>query len=414
MSTTVLTHQFDNGLVLLAEPMEWLESAAFALLLPGGSCNDPTGLEGISNFTCEMVQRGCGGRSSRQFVDELEKLGVDRGAAVSNAHASYGGAMLANNLFLALEIYADLVRCPHLPEEQLHDGRQVCFQELRAVEDDVAQKVMNVLRQKIYPDPWGRVCHGSEEALERITIGDIRNHFQATYHPRGAILAVAGKIQWEPLVDHVAKLFGDWQPVLGEPLNETVNSSEYQHLDYPSSQTHIGVAFDCVPYSHPDYYQARASVGVLSDGMSSRLFTEVREKRGLCYSVYATMNSLKDRGAVLCYSGTSTTRAQETLDVLMAELVRLRKGVAEDELDRLKARIKSTLIMQQESSRSRTSSIAADWYLLGQVQTLQDISQRVDDLSCESINTYLAAHPPADFVTVTLGSQPLEVPIEVS
>ena len=167
MSTTVLTHQFENGLVLLAEPMEWLESAAFALLLPGGACNDPSGLEGISNFTCEMVQRGCGRRSSRQFVDELEKLGVDRGAAVSNVHASYGGAMLANNLFSALKIYADLVRCPHLPEEQLHDGRQVCVQELRAVEDDVAQKVMNTLRQKIYPDPWGRSCHGSDAGTDR-------------------------------------------------------------------------------------------------------------------------------------------------------------------------------------------------------------------------------------------------------
>jgi predicted Zn-dependent peptidase len=174
------------------------------------------------------------------------------------------------------------------------------------------------------------------------------------------------------------------------------------------------LAYTSIPYPHPDYFQARGAVGVLSDGMSSRLFTEVREKRGLCYTVYASCHSLKDRGSVVCYAGTTTERAQETLDVMYGELVRLEQGIEPDELNRLKARIKSSLIMQQESSVSRSGSIAADWYYLNRVRTLDELGAIIDGLTCESINRYLAAHPPRDFCAVTLGAKPLEMPRAIS
>jgi predicted Zn-dependent peptidase len=169
-----------------------------------------------------------------------------------------------------------------------------------------------------------------------------------------------------------------------------------------------------VPYSHDDYFQARGAVGVLSDGMSSRLFTEIRENRGLAYSVYAGCHSLRDRGSVLCYAGTSNERAQETLDVLLTELARLADGVQEDELRRLKAKIKSALVMQQESSSARSSSIAADWYHRGRVFTLEELGRIVDELTCDTINRYLSNHPPKDFTIVTVGAEPLEINVGVS
>jgi predicted Zn-dependent peptidase len=125
--------------------------------------------------------------------------------------------------------------------------------------------------------------------------------------------------------------------------------------------------------------------------------------------VYASYHTLRDRGAVLCYAGTSTDRAQQTLDVTLAELRKLKQGIEAGELDRLKARIKSALIMQQESSSARSGAIARDWYHLGRVRTLAEISALVDALSCESINRYLLEHPPNDFIVVTLGKEPLTV-----
>ncbi|MCH5374291.1 MAG: insulinase family protein [Planctomycetes bacterium] len=407
-------HRFENGLVLLAEPMQWLESAAFSLLVPAGCNYDPLDQFGLANLTCEMVQRGCGSRDSRQFVNDLELLGADTSASVSNAHTSFGGAMPADRLLGALAIYSDVVRRPHLPEDQLEDARLVCIQEIRSLEDDLPQKVFQQLRQLKYGDPYGRNSSGEILAVQRVTPDDVRRFFDTNYRPDKAILSVAGKIDWPRLRDGVGELFADWQPRDAAMIEETPSTEVNRHIIVESSQTHIGIAYSSVPYSHPDYFQARGAVGVLSDGMSSRLFTEVRENRGLAYAVYATCHSLRDRGSVLCYAGTSTERAQETLDVLLAELTKLAAGVQDDELQRLKAKIKSALVMQQESSSSRSSSIAADWYHLGRVYTLDELGRIVDGLSPDSINHYLAEHPPRDFTIVTLGAKTLEIPLGVS
>lgn len=414
MTHEILSHEFDNGLVLLAEPMPWLESAAFNFLVPAGCCRDPSDRGGLANLACEWVQRGSGVRDSRQFIEDLEMLGVDGSASVSNAHTAFGAAMPAESLLETLAIYADVVRRPHLAEEEFEDSRQVCLQEVRAIEDDLAQKVMLELRQRRYPDPYGRSSQGTEESLERIAPQQIGRFWQTFYRPNGAILGVAGKLDWSELRDHVAAVLGAWDPSPPPPVDEKPTDGRYHHMCHDSSQTHIGVAYPCVPYSHEDYFQARGAVGILSDGMSSRLFTEIREKRGLCYSVYASCHSLRDRGSVVCYAGTTTERAQETLDLLLQELARLAEGVRQEELDRLKARIKSMLIMQQESSMSRSGAIAADWYFLRRVRTLDEIGRIVDQLTCQTINRYLANNPPDQFTVVTLGDRPLECSLGVS
>jgi len=414
VSQSINSHTYENGLVLVAEPMLSHESAAFTFMVPAGCASDPADRLGLSSFTCEMALRGSGPRDSRQFVQDLENLGVERGESVSTSHTSFSGATLSANLAPALEIFADLLRRPRFPDEELEAVRLTMHQELRAIEDEPSQKVMLELRKRQYPDPWGRSSHGQADAVERIRLDDIRSYFARHYHPNGTILGVAGRFDWNELRDRVGQLLGDWQPAAEPKLATGQSLSRRDHLHHESNQTQIGIAYESLPYRHPDYFQAWGAVGVLSGGMSSRLFTEVREKRGLCYSVYATMHTLRDRGSVLCYAGTSAERAQETLDVTLDELTRLAQGIEAPELSRLKARIKSGLIMQQESSSARSSSVARDWYHLGRVRPLDELSQIIDALSCDSINSYLAAHPPRDFTIVTLGPRPLEVPLAVS
>ena len=414
MTEPILSHTYENGLVLVAEPMKSLESAAFSFLIPAGCVQEPPDRAGLAAFTCEMALRGAGHRDSRQFIADLENLGVERGESVSVNYTSFGGATLSKNVWPALEIFADLLRRPQLPADQLEAGRAVVVQEVRAIDDEPAQKVMIELRRRQYPDPWGRSSHGELSALRSIAIDEIRDFQARTYAPNGTILGVAGRIDWSRLKDEVGRLFGDWRPTRLALPPEKPGPPRREHLPHESNQTQIGVAYKSVPYRDPDFYQASGAIGVLSGGMSSRLFTEVREKRGLCYTVYATHHSLRDRACVLCYAGTSAERAQETLDVLLAELARLSQGIQAEELNRLKARVKSSLIMQQESSASRASSIARDWFHLGRVRTLAEVGALVDALTCQSINAYLAAHPPGDFTIVTLGSKPLEVPLGVS
>ncbi len=412
MSKSILSHTFSNGLVLLAERLPSLESAAFTFLVPAGCVHDPPDRWGRRGFRGVVVLGGGGPRDSRDFVLDLDNLGVERHESVYAAHASFSGAMLAENLPASLGIYADMLRRAHLPPDQLEAGRLVMFQELRAVEDEPAQKIMIELRRRHYGDPWGRPAQGEQQALEAITLDDIRPYFQQRYGPNGTILGVAGRFDWQQLKDTVEALLGDWQRCATAPIVEQASDRRYRHLSYDSGQTQIGVAYPSVPYRDPDYFQAWGAVGVLSGGSSARLFTEVRERRGLCYSVHASYGTLRDRGGVFCYAGTTAERAQQTLDVILAELARLAEGIRENELQRLKARIKSSLIMQQESSSARSSAIARDWYHLGRARTLDELGQLVDGLTADSINAYLADHPPRDFAVVTLGCRELDVPVE--
>lgn len=414
MAQSIHTHQFDNGLTLIAEEMPWLESAAFAFLVPAGAVHDPPDRLGLCNFLCDLVQRGAGTLSNREFVEALDRLGVDHNSSVSLSHTSYGGATLADNLLPAIELHALMLQRPHLPEAQLEETRQVCYQELRAMEDDLAHRVVERARELQYPAPWGRSIQGSVATIEAITMDDVRAQFARVYRPNSSILSVAGKLHWPRLRDRVGELLAAWESQPSAEIEEALPTGTHDFIPHDSNQTHIAISYPSVPYRHAEYYQARAAVGILSDGMSSRLFTEVREKEGLCYTIYASNHTLRERGSVLCYSATSTERAQETLDIAIRELKRLAAGVLPEELARLKARIKSALIMQQESSSTRSVSMAIDWYHLGLVRRLDDVASSIDALTADSISEYLTKNPPADFRIVSLGAQPLEVPVEVS
>ena len=390
------------------QSMPWLESAAISVLVPAGSQRDPSELPGLASFTAEMVQRGCGSLNSRQFVDELDRLGAARSASVTNSHTRFSAAVPSSRLEETLAIYRDLLRSPHLPEAQLEDSRMVAMQELLAMEDDLAQKLLRELRLRLYPDPYGRGTTGSPESVQAISHHDVATHVKDYYVPENSIISIAGKIEFEAVTSIIENLFGDWEGALQSDIHQTPPRDGHHHIQHESSQTQIGIVYPSVPYSHPDYFLARSAIGILSDGMSSRLFTEVREKRGLCYTVYAMCHTIKEEGCVLAYAGTTTDRAQETLDVMLAEIRRLGDGVFEDELKRLKARMKTGLIMQQESSSSRSISMASDWHLLGYVRTLEELSDILDKVNTESINQYLSDHPPQQFKVVTLGQRALD------
>jgi len=405
----IQSHQFENGLVLIGQSMPWLESAAFSFQVPAGCRYDSGDKIGTANFVCEMVQRGAGEMDSRQLIEKLEHLGVDYSSSASVYGTHYSGASCAEQLHEALAIYADVLQRPHFPEEQMEDGRQVCYQEIAAISDDLPQRTLIELRNRFYGQPDGRDCHGSPTSVASIGLEDLRHFYQRNYRPNGVILGVAGKIDWPSLQEHVANLFGDW-PARPDVIPD-ISPAEHGicHLPFDSQQTHIALAYPGVSYSDPNYYRQAGSVSVLSGGMSSRLFHEVREKRGLCYSVFASNHSVIDRGCVICYCGTSADRAQESLDVILQQLVNLRMGITEDELRRLKVQVRSDLIMQQESCRARAGSLTGDWFHFGRVRTLDELNSRISSLTVEEINGFLEEHPPQSFDLVTLGPHPLEI-----
>lgn len=210
-------------------------------------------------------------------------------------------------------------------------------------------------------------------------------------------------------MDKVGELFSDWSLQPEATLEYTPAPRGKVHLQKETQQTQIGLAFDSISVTDQDYYNAMGAVNVLSGGMSSRLFTEVREKRGLCYSVWASYQGMKDRGSVLCYAGTTNERAQETLDQTLIELRRIEEGIEPEELQRVQAGLKSSLIMQEESTSARAGAIASDWYYYGRVRTLDEVQAEINALTPEKIADYCRRYPLQDGTIVTMGPKALSM-----
>ena len=411
MPPELLEHRFDNGLVLLAEPMPQVRSAAFTMLIPAGACLEPPDRAGAAGMLGEWITRGAGGRGSRDLLFALDELGVTHSTGAQTVHASIGAATLGANLLPSLAIFGDVVLRPHLDDEDVEPIRALNLQALQSLEDDPGSKVLEELRRRHYPDPWGRSSIGTAEGVAAITPDDLRGHYRRTYRPNGSILGVAGAFDWEPLRDEVGRIFEGWRTIPEPSIRETSEGRYRGHLTQETQQTQIAMAFPTVPVAHPDYYRARASAAILGGYTSARLFTEVRERRGLCYSVFASYEAFKTHASVVCYAGTSPERAQETLDVTLEEIRRLAlEGIRAEELSMMRAGLKSSLIMQQESSMGRSSSLVSDWYHLGRVRPLDEVAGALDDLTTDDVGSFAARFPLDDLTIVTLGPEPLALP----
>lgn len=404
------THNFNNGLTLVAEPMVGVRSLAMSLLTPAGVARQPGAQQGVAPLLAELVGRGANGQSSRDFNEALDTLGVHRSISAGNRHLRFSATLVGDHLDAALPLLMSQALSPNLDEKELEPSRDLCLQEIAALEDDPQRRAMIALRQRHFPEPLGRPSDGVAEHLQAMTLDDVRGYWKQGVVPGGSILSFAGQLDWDTLRDRVGELIADWSGQADEvqPTNDAPRG--YTHLDAQTEQVHIGLAYDAPADPDEQSMLQRAAVSVLSGGMSSRLFTEVREKRGLCYSVYASYAGMRDRGAVLGYAGTTTPRAQETLDVFVGELHRLSQGVEANELQRALVGMKARLIMQGESTGARAGAIAADLYVHGRPRTLDELAQRVDSVTLADVNRFVAERTVSEITAVTIGPERLNFP----
>ncbi|MCA9013402.1 MAG: insulinase family protein [Planctomycetaceae bacterium] len=396
-----------SGLLVIVEPMQDVQSAAVTLLVPAGGVRDADGRCGTAAILTEMFSRGAGGLSARELSAAMDNLGLQRSVHVGSAHVTFSAATTADRIVDALPFLARMVTEPHLADEEFEPARDLVEQSLMSLEDEPRQRLGKVLRQHSYAAPWGNSSDGELADLPAITIDNVRSHFQQFVRPDEAILGIAGNVDFDQIRNTVETAFGHWKSGSVLELVKGTLPPSPCHIEHDSAQTHIGLAWNTVPYRDERYYEAWAAVSLLSGGMSSRLFTEVRERRGLCYAISASLSTLREEGRVFAYAGTTTERAQETLDVTVAEILRLHEGITEDELQRCKARAKSSLIMQQESTTSRASSLARDMYHLGRVVTLDEINSRINALGTTQVRDFAIEYAPKSMVLVTIGPHAL-------
>lgn len=408
MKDPFFVHRLDNGLTVVGQQMENVSSAAMALLVPVGAAHDPDGMEGAGSVAAEWLLRGAGDRDTRGLNDALDRLGCRHDEAVRSEHVHLSAVQLAEHLPAVLSIYADIVLRPRLEAGTFAPCRDLTVQDLAALEDEPARKCNLLLREKFYPRPLGRCALGTRDALAGMTDSALREHVRRCLSPAGAVLAVAGAVEPDRMADLAGEHLGEWPADAGRSVETTPPEGGYTHLRKDSAQTHIGLAYASVPLDHEDYYPARLAETVLSGGMSSRLFTEVREKRGLVYHVSAHHHSLPGHAGMFAYAGTRPERAQETFDVTVGELARLAEGIEESELATAQTQLKSGLILQGESTSARAAALARDWHQLGRLRSLEEIADAVDTVTTERVLACARAHPARRLTVLTIGPEPVD------
>lgn len=395
------------GLRVVVQRMTGVQSAALTLMVPAGAIFDQTGRSGTTAILAEMMTRGAGEFSARELVSALDNLGLQRSVSGGVGYVTLSGATTADRLEDAIPLAAQMVLKPHLTQEEFEPARELALQTLNALEDEPRQKLGHLLRRCSYPAPFGNPAEGTMQDLQEITLDDVIRHHHEYIRPSESVIGIAGNVDPESVRDTLESAFRSWD---GKGSPAPAGSDTHPspcHIEHDSAQTHIGLAWDTVPYPDERYFEAWAAVSLLSGGMSSRLFTEVREKRGLCYAISASINTQRDRARVFGYAGTTNDRAQETLDVTVAEVRRLHENITEDELQRCKARAKSALIMQQESTMARSGSLARDTLFLGQPRQLNDVRSQIDGLTVDQVTQFAVDHAPNNIVLVTIGPEPL-------
>lgn len=399
-----------NGVTLVVEEMPWLPSASLELLLPLGSATDPAGQEGSAALLCDWLERGAAGRSAQEFSAAFEDLGVRQGSGIGKEQLSFSASLLAEHVPATLALYADMLRRPNLEDDNFAAARSVSQQELDSLEDNPSQRLFIALFTRYFASAHARDWRGTYSGLQALSPELVRADYQRRVVPQGMIISVAGGVRWAQLRAEVEALFADWQGSAVALPEVVVAPAQQQHVSSETSQTQIGVAYQAIAPGAPGWYENALANGVLSGGMGSRLFSEVREKRGLVYSVSAAGRVLRDFGYTIAYAGTTPERADETLEVLLQELTRLGQGVSAEELERARVGLLSSLVMQGESSGARAAALAKDVFLWGRPRAISELKTALEQCSLEQVNQFLAQRPPSRYTVLTLGPKTVEVP----
>jgi predicted Zn-dependent peptidase len=410
----IAVHTCANGLVIVTEAMSGVQSAAIQWLLPAGAVFEDIHNLGTSSVCAEMLMRGAGSLDSKAQADAFDHAGALRGISNSIRYMQLSASMIGQRIGDTLPLLVDTVRSPMMSSDSFAPARELALQSIASLADDPQQRTVLAARARHLPSPFGRDTLGTIEGVESLTHDALKCWWVAHAKPEGSIIAVAGDFDQQQLIEQIESLTSDWSGRIDQPLSTGEPTRGYAHIADESSQVQIMIVHDAPCEGHEDSMLEKLVISVLSGGMSGRLFTEVREKRGLCYTVSASVRADKDRGVVSNYVGTTPERAQESLDVLMAEILRIGEGnVTDEELTRAKTGLKSRLIFSGESTGARAGAIAADQLNLGRPRTLDEIIDKVNAVELDELNSYLNRRAIGVPTIQTLGPDELTPPTDV-
>jgi predicted Zn-dependent peptidase len=396
-------HQLPNGIELIGQYMPSVSSISFGFQLNAAVVHEPEDKQGLAHLFEYMLFQGTKDKDARALNEAFESLGARKGVGTSLETALVWSQIVNTRFDATLALFHEVLLTPTFPQNDLEQMRNIILQEIRRRDDEPMSRISELVRSKFYQGTsLGRPFLGTTDSVRTLQRSDLRNFWQTHYRPNKVLFAIAGKFDWEHIVEKVQTLFSDWQGEAPASLVHKVQpvssvSTEYQD----GKQEHLALMFPFPNYTDPDYYAAMVISEVLGGNMASRLFVEVREKRGLVYGVSASLSGNKHIGALRIYAGTTPEQGHECLEVIVNELRKLeQEGITEDELKRAKVQLKSENVMRGEGSAARMGAIARSWWYERKLQTIQEVKEAIDAVTQEQILRVLHRFSPLNPLTV--------------
>ena len=371
-------HVLANGLTVAVDPLPYAESVAFGLYAGVGSRSEPAHLSGLAHLVEHMVFKGAGGRDTRELAEVIEDVGGSLNAWTARDQTVFHARALARDLPLVAELIADLVRAPHFDEEHLGREKQVILSELGESVDSPDDLVHDHLFEAAFRgQAIGRPVLGSEKTVRSIARKDCFDWLQQQFVPSRVVLAASGRVEPEQVLKLAERLFGDMESREAPAVEPAHFTGGVQGDRRAFEQAHWCLAFEGMPATDPCNPALALFVQALGGGTSSRLFQELREERGMAYSIYAWNQAFADTGLVGIGCAAERARAAESVNLAREVLAATADGLSETELSRARAQMEAGLLMALETAQGRADAIARSIEVFGRILSLAELLEQI-------------------------------------
>jgi predicted Zn-dependent peptidase len=384
MSVEITT--LPNGLRVASENMPHLETTTVGVWVGVGARNESLEYHGVSHMLEHMAFKGTKTRNAKQIAEEIESVGGFINAYTSREQTAYYARILKGDLGLAVELLGDILQNSTFESHELERERGVIIQEIGQTADTPDEIVFDYQQAAAYPDQAiGRAILGTKETVNGFSGKTLQQYMARNYSAPNLVLAAAGAVDHEVLANLANQHFGGLSSGGADAPAAAVYKGGSHREQKELEQAHITLGIEGVALEDLAFYDSQVFVNVLGGGMSSRLFQEVRETRGLCYSVYSYASSYSDSGLVGVYAGTGPDELPELVSVMLDQFDAISKNATEDEISRAKAQMKAGLMMGLESSSARCEQIARHLLIFGRVVPTDELGENIDAVDAERV-----------------------------
>ncbi|MSO75610.1 MAG: insulinase family protein [Alphaproteobacteria bacterium] len=384
---TVKISELPGGLRVVTDRMEAVETVSLGVWVGIGTRHEAAEVNGISHLLEHMAFKGTGRRSAQAIASEIDAVGGHLNAYTSRENTAYYAKMLKDDAALGLDIIADILQNSVFDPEELERERAVVLQEIGQSHDQPEERVFDNFQSTAYHDqPVGRPVLGRPEVIRAISRDAVIDYMRTGYLAPRMVVAASGKIEHDWFVEQAARHFDKLvSGAMPAPMPGRYTGGDFRE-ESDLEQAHLVLGFEGLSYADPDYYAGQVLSTLYGGGMSSRLFQEVREKRGLVYSIYSFASPMTDGGIFGIYAGTSGSQAQEVIDISCHELKALGQSVEADELARARAQLKASVLMARESTGARAEQTAQQMLVFGRPVTPGELVAKIDAVDAAAVS----------------------------